>query len=114
MAQRRGFPARIQTSKKRQVAWGLGPNAVDMTGAASNSAVWSNGIGLVTDAEVTIVRIRGSFMVFLESFTAANDGFTGAIGIGIVNSQAFAAGIVSMPTPITESDWGGWMWHQFF
>ena len=34
--------------------------------------------------------------------------------MGVVTSQAFSTGIGAMPTPITEMDWDGWLWHSFF
>ena len=114
MALARGFQRPTRTSRKRAVSWGVGPNAVDVQNSASNSAVWTNGVVLQNDNEATIVRIRGSFQLNLVLQTALGDGFTGAMGIGIVNSQAFAAGVVSMPTPLMEMDWPGWMWHQMF
>ena len=41
-------------------------------------------------------------------------GFAGAVGIGLVTDQAFAAGVASVPTPVTESAWDGWIYHRFF
>ena len=32
----------------------------------------------------------------------------------MVTTAAFAAGISAVPTPITEVNWEGWMWHQYF
>jgi len=115
MALRRGFPVRNQIrSKRRQVAWGVGPNAQGQISSVTNSVVWTNGVVLLLDVESTIVRIRGDMLLRITAAAAAGDGFSGAVGMGIVNSQAFAAGIVSMPTPVTEADWPGWMYHRFF
>jgi hypothetical protein len=47
-------------------------------------------------------------------FTSAGDGYQGAMGIGLASSAAFTAGIGSLPTPITEAAWDGWLWHRFF
>jgi len=53
--------------------------------------------------------------VILTAATAAGDGFLGAVGIGVVNENAFTVGgTTSVPTPVTDMDWDGWMWHQFF
>jgi hypothetical protein len=50
----------------------------------------------------------------LSSVAAALDGFTGAFGIGVINKTAFAAGVASVPTPIVEQAWDGWIfWHAF-
>ena len=113
MAFRKGFRGPSQTpTRKMAVSWGVGLNALNVNGAATTSQVWTNGVTLQNDNEATIVRTRGSFLLQLVLQTAANDGFDGALGIGIVNSQAFAAGAVSMPMPITEPDWPGWLWYQ--
>ena len=37
-----------------------------------------------------------------------------AIGVGIVTRQAADAGIGSVPVPITDASWDGWMYHRFF
>ena len=34
--------------------------------------------------------------------------------MGIVSTAAFAVGASAVPTPITEIEWEGWMWHQYF
>ncbi len=46
--------------------------------------------------------------------TAANDGYSGAFGIGIASTAACTAGGGSVPTPITESVSDNWLYHQFF
>ena len=61
-----------------------------------------------------MVRTRGLFSATLISGTTAGDGFFGAVGIAKVSDQAFTAGIGSMPTPLSESFWDGWLWHSFF
>ena len=73
------------------------------------------GAGILTTlSKVTVIRLRGSFLAYLSTVTAALDGFAGAMGIGLVTASAFDAGIGSVPTPITEADWDGWMYHKFF
>ena len=36
------------------------------------------------------------------------------MGIGIATLAAVTAGVASVPTPITEAGWDGWLWHMFF
>jgi len=31
-----------------------------------------------------------------------------------VTAAAVTAGVASVPTPITEVEWEGWLWHEFF
>ena len=107
-----GSRARGQRSQ-RLTQWGQGPG-----GLASNSLTGTGsqllGSAIAFGAAGTVVRIRGWFDAYLSSYTTAGDGFQGAVGIGLVSEAAFDAGIASVPTPITEAAWDGWMWHQFF
>ena len=41
-------------------------------------------------------------------------GYDGAVGICVVSENAFNAGIASVPTPVTDVAWDGWLWHHFF
>jgi len=51
---------------------------------------------------------------YRPSSFAADVDVVGALGIAIVNSDAFAAGAVSIPGPVSDSDWGGWfVWRSF-
>jgi len=50
----------------------------------------------------------------MVSASSASDGFHVGFGIGLVSTQAFDAGIVSLPSPLTESFWPGWLYHNFF
>ena len=65
-------------------------------------------------ASGTVVRIRGHLSALLTSYSAAGDGYHCAVGIGIASAAAFDAGIASVPTPLTEAAWDGWMYHSFF
>ncbi len=69
---------------------------------------------LTVAEQQTIVRIRGIADVFLTAATVAGDGFLGAMGIALVNSDAFAAGIASIPGPQSDANWDAWIWHSFF
>ena len=84
-------------------------------GTQVSSTVQILGNGQVTTQDgLTIVRLRGFVELILTSASALGDGFDGAIGIGIVSAPAFAIGVTAVPTPITEIEWEGWLWHQFF
>ena len=45
---------------------------------------------------------------------ALSDGLNGAFGIGRVTNQAFSIGVTAMPGPVTDADWDGWLFHQFY
>ena len=116
MAQRsgshRGFPSR--RSPRRQTGWGLGPGNVTPTViTASTQAVVGDGVIANLDG-LTIVRLRGVFTAYLSLATAIDDGFSGAIGIGMASQNAFAdIGITALMHPLDDLDWDGWMYHQF-
>ena len=114
MVLQRGFQPRSHPRSKRQVAWGLGPDATPVSLGTTVKQLWTTGIILVLDPKSTIVRIRGEALLFLQTNIAATDGFSGGLGIGIVSSDAFAAGAASCPGALTDSAWDGWMWHTFF
>ena len=114
MALRRGFQGRIPARSKRIVAWGFGPDFIQGVVAGTGKTLWSTAIALTGNPRATIVRIRGSLMLRLILATSVGDGFHGAIGLGVTTNEAFTAGAASIPGPVTQADWGGWMWHSFF
>ena len=63
---------------------------------------------------MTIVRLRGQLLLYMSAATAAQDGFTGAVAVGIVRKQAFDIGVTAVPLPLDEEFWDGWMWYQYF
>jgi len=113
MARQRGFPHRSLSRSRRLTTWALGPNAVNTAFSASGQALMT-GISLASQEAATIVRVRGTASFLLQSAAATAHGFAGAIGFGIVTSEAFAAGIASVPSPVADADWDGWNYHQFF
>ena len=114
MAFRSTFPARSPRGKRRQTAWSIGPQSNGQSVSSIVPVLWTNGSTLVAEAEVTIVRIRGLVSLKLTGTDTAGGGFFGALGIGLASTPAFTAGQASLPTPISEVDWPGWIWHQFF
>jgi len=111
MALSRGFPNR--QSRRRRTEWfqGVGDTGVT-TFTGSGVSILGSGI-ITTFGEETLARTRGLLDVQLTSSTSAGDGYFGAVGIGIGTSAAFAVGAGSLPSPITELGWDGWLWHQF-
>ena len=65
------------------------------------------------EEQTTAVRLRGQVSIAPNAFTADLN-IVGAIGLGIVTAEAFAAGVGSIPEPFNDADWGGWlMWRSF-
>ena len=111
MARPRGFRSPIRS--RRLTDWGFGPRDRDSVFSASSQSAWSTAVTVASE-KMTIVRLRGGVRVHLNSADAIGAGFFGAMGIGIVTQPAFAAGGAALPGPLTEANWDGWLWHNFF
>ena len=112
----RSFSGRSQVRvvNPRQTGWEEGPGTLDgLAISTETSAILGSGQAAIGDGQ-TIIRLRGFAELIITSAGSPADGFTGAMGIGIVSAPAFAIGITAVPTPITEIEWEGWMWHQMF
>ena len=105
-------PSRIAT--RRKTAWGVGPQAADLAISASGKFIWTIAVALQNEPAATLVRIRGLMSLTQLTTSAAGEGFFGALGIGIAADTAVAAGTASLPGPLSEQNWPGWMFHQFF
>ena len=112
---RRGYSPRGQSGKTRRLTdWGIGPGGVAPTNfIASGSALLGAGMFLSSGIG-TLVRIRGLIAIDLIVATSAGDGFFGAVGIAMVQTTAFTAGIVAFPTPVLEANSDAWLWHSYF
>ena len=99
---------------RRKTSWEVGPGSstpVVLTG--SGSTILGSGIA-PTIPGLTLVRTRGLLGLTLNTAAAAGDGYTGALGIGVVTASAFAIGVTAVPTPLTDAGWDGWLYHEFF
>ena len=108
MARSRGYPAR----SPRKPSWEEGPQERDGAISTATSFLWTT--AAQANVPVTIVRIRGYIEFSLLTSDVVNGGFFGAVGIGVFTDEAFTAGAGSIPSPLTDSDWNGWMWHNFW
>jgi len=110
---RRFVSHRQSRSQRRKTAWGVGPEAVDVSGSASGHTLWTNGVSLNNEEQATITRIHGVGQIVLLTAAAAGDGYFGAMGFGIVTAEALAGGVTTVPSALVDANWDGWMWHQF-
>ena len=109
MARRRGY-SRASSGSRRVTDWGDGPGGVAATAiSASSVAILGSGIVPVSAQKLTLVRTRGLLSLVGLTSTSGGDGFQGAFGIGKIALTAFTAGVGSVPTPVTEVDWDGWL-----
>jgi len=108
---------RASHSQRRRTTWiGNEITSVDkITVAAATSIVYQLFDLRLNPAIVgsTILRTRGLFRAMTDQVGAAEFPF-GAIGMAVVDGEAFDAGIVSLPTPYTESDDHSWFFHSYF
>jgi len=107
----------IQTGPRRKTSWEVGPQTTTTGGTVGISAtavlLAGTGAGILSDG-VTLVRLRGNLNVFLTACDAAGNGFHGAFGIGICNSNAFTAGVASVLTPLADEGSETWLYHRYF
>ena len=112
MARSRGsFQAR---APRRRRGWDVGPGGTTITTFTTSSSAFLGSAITPNIDGLTLARLRGELAIHLQSTSAAGDGFTGAFGIGLATFAAVTAGIASVPTPITEMAWDGWIYHTFF
>ncbi len=109
--QRRGF--RGPMTQRRRTGWEPGPGQVAAQTEISTTIQTIMALGITSALDgSTIARIRGRYLAYLTSATAANNGYTGAFGIGVFTTAAFDAGAASVPGPVTEASWEGWLYWQ--
>jgi len=101
------------SSPRRRTSWNLGPGQTGVTTVSAAGIQTFDSSPEFEDGE-TIVRIRGSLSCYLNTITAARDGYHFAFGIALFTEQALVAGITALQRPISDAGWEGWMYHRFF
>ncbi len=117
---RRGISPSAFTTFRRQSPrvnnWGLAVSAAAYTNVPAASAVLLVRFSAAALANVspgTIVRTRGVISI-LSDQEAAIESFFGAFAIGIVSDRSAAAGVGSLPIPITSINDDRWfVWQTF-
>ena len=66
----------------------------------------------VTTGPVTIRRVRG-LVNWRTDQSVATEAPEGAIGLCVVTEDAFAAGVASLPGPLSDAGSEVWLMHQF-
>ena len=95
---------------RRQRSWEEGPGGTTTLALTAAVPLFVGAAAVATEDGLTLARLRGRVRVFMDTWAAGNNGLTGAFGIGIVREEAVVAGIASVPTPIADSDWDGWIY----
>jgi len=99
---------------RRRTNWVSGPGSSAVVAYSTTSSALQSTIPGDAVAGSTILRIRGDYTFNLLTSSVAGDGFFGAFGIAVVTLASVNAGIAAVPTPLTEDNWDGWMFHKYF
>ena len=106
-----------RTSVRHRSNWEIGPETAGggapqgLTTSAAQLA--GSFVNALLDAQ-TLIRTRGEFLGLLLTAGSAGDGFHGAFGIAKATSTAITAGVASVPAPLSEESWDGWLYHRYF
>jgi len=113
VARRRELSQVHTRTRRRLTSWEEGPGGVTITQLVNAGVSFLGSVVQPTQDGLTIIRTRGQFTARLV--VPSSDGFIGAIGIAVATTAAIAAGIASVPTPIIEQSWDGWLyWSSFW
>ena len=111
-----GFRSRRQIRVPRRLkSWDFGPgtNVAQAQFTAITGVILTDALSVIQDG-ATLLRLRGQLIYMLDTTSALTGGFTGAFGIGIATQAAVAAGAASVPLPVDEQDFDGWIfWRPF-
>ena len=117
MARRRlvGTRSALRQGQRRIVEWFAGPATTVTTNLAASTVLLHSSFNAAAVALLpfTIMRTRGELWVFSDQDAATRTPF-GAIGISVVSAQALAAGVASVPDPITDEGSDLFFLHQFW
>ena len=113
MARRRQFArGAAAISQRRLTQWFRSADVSVYTSLGGSSAILDQQLANITEP-VTCVRMRGSIDIISDQEIGIERPF-GAVGACVVSDQALAAGVGSVPTPITDKDSDLWVMHQYF
>jgi len=83
------------------------------TGLSGTQAVMGSlTLGETALQDATVLRCRGNLLITAVP-DAATDSDTVGLGICVVTAAAIAVGGTSIPGPINDLGFDGWLWHQF-
>ena len=101
---------------RRQTDWALQTISTTFVNVPAASVVLLSSFTstqLASLAPATLIRQRGILSVASDQGAASEDQI-GAVGCGFVTDRARIAGAASLPSPISDAGWEGWMWIQSF
>ncbi len=110
---RRPFRSRMPDSMRRKTFWVGSADSTDTQSLAAGASVLDQSLQISIGLPSTLVRTRGSIWVGSDQVASAEFPF-GALGMAVVQTPAFNAGITALDTPITEEGSDNFFLHQFF
>ena len=113
MPRLRGSPRGV-TIPRRLTSWESGPGGTAVASTSVGTAIILGSAISATVPGLTIVRLRGELMMYMDQAASSNDGFAGAFGIGLASKAAVTVGVGSVPTPIAEDTSENWLYHRYF
>ena len=94
--------------------WAQIHNAAVTTVATSSKILLGQFVAGTSGIDETILRTRGTFCISQSAPETSDRVLIGAIGMCLVSDNAVAAGVASLPGPITDADDDLWMvWQSF-
>jgi len=100
-------------SQRRATSWDISMQTSTTINIPAASKVLVVSTAGALTKNFTVVRTRGYLAVASDQI-AAGELQVGGFGIGVVTSRARAAGVASIPGPMTDSTWDGWFVHDTF
>ena len=100
------------TPQRRKTAWvAIDPTATTMVGAGG-TFIYAANAALDALRPYTIVRTIMDFLLVSDQAAAIENQIC-AFGWAVVSDQASAAGVASLPTPVTDLASDLWFFHRF-
>ena len=106
------FPRHDTHGQRRLTEWGSFEAMIRAVGIGSAGSAGAQATGVTANERLTLVRLRGHGFIHMDA-GAALDAIIVGIGLTIVDEEAFAAGVGSLPTPLTDME-SDWVWHGVF
>ena len=109
----RRIQRRFQNQRRPNRDWSAINETVFTTVAAATKVILASFVLKNPGIDETILRSVGSLAVASDQVATTED-YMGAFGMIIVTDTALAAGVVSIPGPVTDGDDDGWFTYVGF
>ncbi len=110
MANRRPFVQNRSVKRKSLWADVLTTLASAAVGASKSGGNLGTSLGIITQTGLTLIRTRGQLNLHFDP-TSINDVLEVGVGMALFSTDAFAAGVASLPGPLSDADYD-WAYHR--